>query len=153
MGKDWRQDLAKCFEDIRILESSQKEAKENFGSFCEFIAVPAFESLKAELEEFKVGAKILRVKGLSITLQLSFIKSSICQFQYSIFLPKNSVQLGLMSRTGGRRNKKALLEERQSPFMGGVAPARVMELTQEGLIGDVIDHYQNFLYTSITQPE
>ena len=151
MGKDWRQTLAECFDDIRILESSQKEAKEDFDSFCAVIAFPAFENLKDELEGHKVGAKILRIKGQSITLQVSYAKSNICQFQYTIVLPKSSVQLRLVSRTGGRRNKKALLEETETPFLGGISPARVMELSEEELILDVIEHYQNFLFTSITQ--
>jgi hypothetical protein len=153
MGKDWREDLAKCFEDTHILEAGKKEARDRFDSFCEIIADPAFDTLKEELVLYKVRSQIQKVKGQSITLKLNFTKSSICQFQYSIFLPKNSVQLDLKLRVGGRKNKKALLEENEFPFMSGIAPSAVLDIPKEDLIGDVIERYRNFLFTSITCAE
>lgn len=153
MGTDWKHDLAKCFGDIRILETSKSEARDNFDSFCDFIAIPAFENLKDELDSYKVTAKIQRIKGQSVTIQINFIKSSICQFQYTIFLPKNSVQMAIKTRMGGRKNKKALLEEREAPFMGGVVSTAVMDTLQEDLIKDVIAHYQDFVFASITEDE
>ena len=153
MGKDWREELAKCFEDVRILESSKDETRENFKSFCEIIAVPAFESLKEELNVYKMSTKIQRVKGQSITFQINFAKSSICQFQYAVCLPKNSVQLELKLRTGGRKNKKDLLKTSEFLFMGGVLSPTIMDLSQEDLIRNVIEHYKNFLFASITGAE
>lgn len=150
MGKDWREELAKCFEDVHILSASIKEAQDHFDSFCELIVSPAFKALKEELALHKVGAKIHKIKGKSITLQMNFIKSSICQFQYKIVLPKNSVQLGLKVFVSGRKNKKALLEDNEFPFLGGIAPSAVMNLPQEDLIRDVIEFYRNFIFTSIT---
>lgn len=153
MGKDWREELARCFEDIRILDSSKQEARDNFDYFCKFTAAPAFVSLKEELDQYRPGAKTLRSKGQSITFQINFVKSNICQFQYTVLLPKNSIQLELITRVVGRKNKRALLEGKEFSFMRGIAPSAVMGISQEDFIRDVIEHYRNFLFASVTSAE
>jgi len=47
--RDWKEALAKCFEELRVIEECKGETPENFKQFCEFIAEPAFESLAEEL--------------------------------------------------------------------------------------------------------
>ncbi len=148
MEKNWKEILAKCFEDIQILVTSIYETREKFENFCEYIAEPALENLKEELESYKVGAKIQSVKGHSLSFQTNFVKSSISQFQYKVYLPKNSIQLNLNFRVGGRKNKKDLMEEQEYPFMGGIAPLAVMDISKEDFILEVIRHYRNFLFTS-----
>jgi len=153
MGKNWKETLAKCFEDIQILVASIHETREKFDNFSEFIAESALESLKEELDLYKIGAKIQSIKGHSISFQTNFVKSSIRQFQYTVYLPKNSIQLELNSRVGGRKNKKGLMEEQEYPFMEGIAPPSVMDISQEDFILEVIRHYRNFLFTSTVSAE
>jgi hypothetical protein len=148
MGKNWKETLAKCFEDIQILVAGIYETREKFDNFCEFIAEPSLGNLKEELDLYKVGAKIQSIKGHSISFRTNFVKSSISQFQYTVYLPKNSIQLELNSRVGGRKNKKSLMEEQECPFMDGLTSSSVMELSQEDFILEVIRHYRNFLFTS-----
>ncbi len=148
MEKNWKETLAKCFEDIQILVTSIYETREKFDNFCEFIAEPALENLKEELDLYKVGAKIQNIKGHSISFRTNFVKSSINQFQYTVYLPKNSIQLELNSRVGGRKNKKGLMEEQECPFMEGIPPPSVMDISQEDFILELIRHYRNFLFTS-----
>lgn len=153
MGNNWKEKLAKCFEGNQILVSSIHEAREKFDNFCEFIAEPSFALLKEELDFHKVGAKIRRVRGYSISFQANFVKSSISQFQYTVYLPKNSIRLDLKSRVGGRKNKKGIVEMNECPFMKETAPSAVMEVSQEDFIHDVIRYYQNFLFNSTVSPE
>ncbi len=153
MGNNWKEVLAKCFEDNQILASSIREAREKFDNFCEFIAEPGFEQLKEELNFYKVGAKIQSIKGYSISFQTNFVKSSISQFQYIVFLPKNSIQLELKSRVGGRKTKKGIVEVNECLFMEEAAPPAVMDISQEDFIHEVIRHYRNFLFTSTVSTE
>jgi len=153
MGNNWKETLAKCFEDKQILVSSIHEAREKFDNFCEFIAESGFEQLKEELDFYKVGAKIQSIKGHSISFQTNFVKSSINQFQYTVYLPKNSIQLKLKARAGGRKNKKGIVEVNECPFMEGIAPSAVMDVSQEDFIHEVIRHYRNFLFTSTVSTE
>ncbi|MFC2167320.1 hypothetical protein ACFLQZ_05085 [Acidobacteriota bacterium] len=153
MGNNWKEMLAKCFEDNQILASSIQEARENFDNFCEFIAEPSFVQLKEELELHKVGAKIQSVKGSSISFQTNFARSSISQFQYTVYLPKNSIHLKLKSRLGGRKNKKGIVEMKEGPFMEGSEPSAVMGISQEDFIHEVIRHYRNFLFNSTVSSE
>ena len=153
MGNNWKEMLAKCFEDNQILISSIQEAREKFDDFCEFVAEPSFEQLKEELEFHKVGAKIQCVKGDSISFQTNFARSSISQFQYTVYLPKNSILLELKSRVGGRKNKKGIVEMKECPFMESASPSGVMETSQEDFIHDVICHYRNFLFNSTVSSE
>jgi len=153
MGKNWKETLAKCFEDIQILVASIYETREKFDNFCEFIALPSLGNLKEELDLYKVGAKIQSIKGYSISFQTNFVKSSISQFQYTVYLPKNSIQLELNSRVGGRKNKKDIMEEQECPFMAGISPLSVMDTSQEDFIQEVIRQYRNFLFTSTVSAE
>ncbi len=148
MEKNWKETLAKCFEDIQILVTSIYETREKFDNFCEFIAEPALENLKEELASYKVGSKIQKIKGYSLSFQTNFVKSSICQFQYKVYLPKNSIQLNLNSRIGGRKNKKGSMEEQECSFMDGISPLAVMDFSKEDFILEVIRQYRNFLFTA-----
>ena len=153
MGNNWKEVLAKCFEDNQILTSSIHEAREKFDNFCEIIAEPGFEQLKEELDSYKVNTKIQSIKGFSISFQTNFVKSSINQFQYTVYLPKNSIQLTLKSKVGGRKTKKGIVEVKECPFMEEAAPSTVMDISQEEFIHEVIRHYRNFLFTSTTSTE
>ena len=59
----------------------------------------------------------------------------------------------LKARIEGRRTKKTLLEENESRFLGGIVSSAVMDISQEELIKDVIENYQNFIFKSITGEE
>ncbi|MFC2160191.1 hypothetical protein ACFLRW_08100 [Acidobacteriota bacterium] len=153
MGNTWKETLAKCFEDNQVLAFSIHETREKFDDFCEFVAEPSFEELKEELDIYKVGAKIQSIKGQSISFRANFARSSISQFQYTVYLPKNSIHLQLKSKVGGRKNKKGIVEVNEFPFMEGATPSSVMEISREDFIHDVILHYRNILFNSTVSTE
>ncbi|TET22461.1 MAG: hypothetical protein E3J76_04755 [Candidatus Aminicenantes bacterium] len=146
MGNEWKENLASFFEGLRILEISKKETIENFDQFCEFIVEPGFESLDEELKQFGIKSKSSKSKGKSITFQINFTKSRIDNFQYIIFLPKNSLELKLKLRIRGRKRKKSLMEEKEEPFMENVEPLDILKLKKEDIILDVIEYYRRFKY-------
>ncbi len=153
MGSDWRDDLRSFFEEFTIVETSKKETLEDFDQFCEFIAEPAFESLAEALKEFKIKARSQRVKGKSITFQTNFPGLRIDNFQYTIILPKNSVELKLKLQIRGRKNSKSLLDKEEVAFMESVSPKGVLKLKKEDIIQDVLGHYRNFVLAALTSPE
>lgn len=149
MGSDWKDDLRSFFEEFTIVETSKKETLEDFDQFCEFIAEPAFESLAEALKEFKIKGKILRTKGKSIAFQTNFPGLRIDNFQYIIFLPKNSLELRLKLQIRGRKNSRSVMEKKEEPFMESVSPRGVLKLKKEDIIQDVIGHYRNFVLTAL----
>jgi len=153
MGSDWKDDLRSLFDDFTIVETSKKETLEDFDQFCEFIAEPAFESLAEALKEFKIKAKSQRTKGKSITFQTNFRGMRIDNFQYAIILPKNSIELRLKLQIRGRKNSKSVMEKKEAPFMESVSPQGLLKLKKEDIIQDVIGHYRNFIFASLTSPK
>lgn len=153
MGFDWKDDLRSFFEEFTIVETSKKETLDDFDQFCEFIAEPAFESLADVLKEFKIKTKSQRVKGKSITFQTSFPGMRIDNFQYTIVLPKNSLELRLKLHIRGRKNSRSVMERKEEPFMESVSPRGILKLKKEDLIQDVIGHYRNFVLKALTSSE
>lgn len=153
MEKDWKKQLSQVFEEFAILENCKKETLQNFDHFCEFIAEPAFESLEEELKNYEVKAKYKRTKGKSIFFQINFPRSRIDNFQYVIYLPKNSPEMKLKLRLKGRKEKGSLRKEWEESFLEGIDSSEVLNVQQETLIQDVIEHYRNFNLESITQPD
>jgi len=150
MGSDWKKDLAGFFEEYAIIETSKKEALDDFDQFCEFISEPAFENLSSELKAFGIRSKTRKNRGRSITFLINFPGSRIDNFHYAICLPKNSIQLRLTLRIRGRKTQKDALEEKMLPFMDGVNPAGVLKLKKEDIIKDVIQRYRQFVLESLT---
>ncbi len=150
MGSDWKKALASFFEEYSIIETSKKEALDDFDQFCEFIAEPAFENLSAELKEFGIRSKTQRARGTSITILINFPGSRIDNFHYSICLPKNSVELRLTLRLKGRKSRRDVMEERHVPFMDGITPGAVLKLKKEDIISDIIRYYRDFVLESLT---
>jgi hypothetical protein len=151
--QDWRDSLRSCFESMEILERCKFETAENFKQFCEFIAEPAFEALAEELKEYGIKTKYWILRGRSICLRLQFSRSNVDNFQYTISLPKNSVELKLQLNIKGRKTSKSPWEEREEPFMEKVLPSKVMKITKEELLEDIIEHYKDFTYRALTSPE
>jgi len=151
--QDWKENLRNLFKDIRIIEQSKQETLEYFDQFWEFIAVPAFESLKKELKEYGVKAKYRKIKRRTIHLQINFPHSSLDDFHYVIYLPKNSVELKLKLRIIGRQDKNNPPEQKEKQFMKDVLPSEILKLTHEELKNDVIEHYRAFKYEVIARPE
>jgi len=151
--QDWRGQIKSCFESIEILEKCKLETVENFKQFCEFIAEPAFEILAEELKAYGIKAKCWILKGKSISIRLDFPGSQADNFQYSISLPKNSVELKLRLCLRVRKTAKNSGEEWEEPFMEKVPPNKVMKIAKEELLEDVIEHYKNFTYSVLTSPE
>jgi len=151
--QDWKDLLRAAFSGIEIIERSKFETAENFRQFCEFIAEPAFEALAEELKEYGIKAKYWILRGKCISLRVQFAKSKAENFQYTISMPKNSVELKLRLTIRGRKNPKSAWEEKEEPFMEKVPADRVMKISQEELLADLIEHYKNFIYAALTSPE
>lgn len=150
--QDWKDLLRASFSSIEIIERCQFETAENFKQFSEFIAEPAFEALADELKEYGIKAKYWILRGKSISLRLQFPKSKAENFQYIISMPKNAVELKLRLTIRGRKTPKSPWEEKTEPFMEKVPADKVMKITQDELLGDVIEHYKNFIYAALTSP-
>ena len=153
MGSDWKEDLTNFFEEFSIIETSKKEALEDFDQFCEFIVEPAFESLAEALKELGIKSKSRRTKDKSISFQINFPGSRIDNFQYIVCLPKNSLEMRLKLRIRGRKNKKSVMGEKEESFMEAVNPVGVLKLKKEDIIQDVIRHYRNYILEALTSSE
>ncbi len=154
MGKtDWRTELKDHFENVRILAKCQAETLVHFEQFCEFIVEPAFEALAEEIASFGVKLKFQRSKGRDIRAGLSFAGSKDEQFQYKIVLPKNAVELRLRLHTRGRKNLKTDYETGEGEFMPGMSSAMVLKLAKETIILDLLAHYRDFIYKTLTSPD
>lgn len=153
MGTDWNVNLANYFEELKILEASKQETLENFTQFCEFIAEPAFESLEEEIKPYKIRVKIRRVRKSSISFHFFFGRSRIENFQYLICLPKNSLELDLILRIRGRKNKSSPFEESEEKFMPDMQREDLLKLEKNVLMQDVIEHYRSFTFEAFSAPD
>jgi hypothetical protein len=147
---DWKDRLRICFESIEVLERCQLETRENFTQFCEFIAEPAFEALAEEMKQYKIKCKFWTRKGRSTGIELDFPGSGIDNFQYIISLPKNSVQMKLRLQLKGRKSPQAPLEESEETFMEKIPPDRVMKISKEELLSDIVERFRNYTYQALT---
>ncbi|MFW6160163.1 MAG: hypothetical protein ACOC57_03380 [Acidobacteriota bacterium] len=150
MNSNWLKTLTELFEGIRIIQQSKKETLLKFEQFCEFVAEPAFESLVEALGEYKVKAKIKKKKEKCIILQINFEQSRVEQFEYILELPQNSVEFKLSLTTRGRRTKKGRKEEESQPFLIQAGEEDLLKISKEDIIIDVINHYRDHVYDSLT---
>jgi hypothetical protein len=152
-SNDWKDRVRAAFESIGILEKCKHETAENFKQFCEFIAEPAFEALEEELKTYGVRAKTWSVRGRSISLRLSSRGSQLNGFDYTISLPRNSVEMKLRLSLKARRTPKGPVKQRDDIFMAHVPPDRVMKITKEDLIADIIERYKDFTLEILTSAD
>jgi hypothetical protein len=151
-GETWKSELKKHFEAFKLIEKAKADTLESFAQFCEFIAEPAFESLKEEMQDYGVKVRLREDKGRSISFELSFPGSSTDNFHYRIILPKNAYELKLGLVLRGRRSKSTLLEERVLEFMKELSPGEVMKIAKEDLIRDILERYRDFTFSALTSP-
>ena len=150
---DWKDRLRMFFESIDILERCKIETQENFKQFCEFIAEPAFEALTEEMKEYKIKCKFWTAKGKSTGIQFDFPSSGVDRFHYIILLPKNSVQMKLRLQIKGRKSPKAPLEESEEAFMEGVPADKVIKISKEELLNNIVERFRNYTYEALTSPK
>jgi hypothetical protein len=154
MGRsDWKTELKDHFANMRVLERCQAETLLHFDQFCEFIVEPALENLAEEIASFGVKLRFQKTKGRDIRASLTFPGSKDEQFQYRILLPKNAVELRLGLATKGRKNLRSEFKAKESEFMPGLSPAEVLKLSKEDIILDVVGHYRDFRYETLTSPD
>ena len=151
-NSDWKVDLADFFADIKIIEQCKEQTIRDFEQLCEFIAEPAFESLAGELQNQDIKAKFKRSEKKSIDFQINFPGSKTDHFHYIIMLPKNSVELKLRLLIKGRKSKDHKLERMEKPFLENIQPFELLKLSKDVIIKDVIEHYKNFIYETISKP-
>jgi hypothetical protein len=154
MGNDdWKDCLRAAFESIGILETCKHETTENFKQFCEFIAEPAFEALGEELKVYGVRSKYWAARGRSICLRLSSRGSHLQSFDYMISLPRNAIEMRLRLSLRARKTPKGPLKEKEEDFMASVPPDRVMKITREDLIADIIERYKDLTLEILTSAQ
>jgi hypothetical protein len=151
-GETWKDELRKHFEALKLIEKAKADTLESFAQFCEFIAEPAFESLKEEMKEYGIRVRFREEKGLSIDFALAFPGSNTDNFHYKIVLPKNAYELRLGLVLKGRKSKSAPLEEKTLTFMKERPLAEIMKIAKEDLIRDILEHYGDFTLSSLTSP-
>jgi hypothetical protein len=151
--RDWRDSLRACFESIEILQGCKYETLENFKQFCEFIAEPAFEALADELKAYGIKVKYSILRGKSVGIRFRSPHSKADDFEYTISLPKNAVELRLRLQIREKKSPRGAWQERDEPFMERVSPDKVMKITKEELLEDIIEHYKNSAYRALTLPE
>ena len=149
---DWKDKLARFFEDVRIIERCKEQTLKDFDQFCEFIAEPAFESLSEEFRKQKIKSKYKRSKKKSIDFQMNFPGSRIDQFHYIIYLPKNSIELKPRLLIKGRRGKEGRLETTEKSFLEEIKPEGLLKLAKEKVITDVIENYEYFIFENTAKP-
>jgi hypothetical protein len=147
---DWKDRLRIFFESIDVLERCKIETRQNFTQFCEFIAEPAFESLVEEMKQYKIKCKFWTLRGKSTGIRFDFAGSGVDSFQYIVTLPKNSVQMKLRLQIRGRKSAKAPLDEIEEFFMERIPPDKVMKISKEELLSDVVERFRNYTYEALT---
>ncbi|MDH7512781.1 MAG: hypothetical protein QHH14_07540 [Clostridiales bacterium] len=68
-------------------------------------------------------------------------------------MPKNSVELKLRLRIRGRKTAKSPWQENEESFLSELPPGKVIKMSKEELIEDVIEHYRNFTLKALTSPD
>ena len=149
MDRNWKNDLAACFEDLQVIEKCRTEAVERFIEFCEYVAEPAFEALGEELLRFGVKTKSRTIRGVSAHLEIRFPRSRIDQFHYILWMPKNSVELVLKLTVRGRRTPSGPLAEKIVPLIQKVEAKEILKLEVEALAQDIIARYRKFLFDGV----
>lgn len=154
MTKDkWKKTLQDCFEKIRLIEKCQKETRENFAQFCEFIAEPAFETLEEALKDYGLKTWYKKEGANLVRFEISFLKSREVQFSYGIHLPPNSIQMKLKLILKGRQTKNSPFREQVDTFMAHIAPENVLGISKEELMEDILNRYRDFMIESLTSSE
>ena len=146
----WKDRLRAVGEDFELLKKCKRATLENFQQFYEFIAEPAFESLRLEFRRYRIRASYGRLKKRAAYFRVNFARSGADNFYYILSLPRNAVEMRLKLFVRGRKTPQAALEDREELFMPGLMPAEVLKLEREALIMDVIARYQEFNYRAKT---
>jgi hypothetical protein len=151
-GETWKDELRRHFDAFKLIEKAKADTLESFAQFCEFIAEPAFESLKEEMRDYGVKVRFRADKGRSINFELSFPGSNTDNLHYRVVLPKNAYELKLGLVLRGRKSKSALLEERAMEFMKELSPGEIIKIAKEDLIRDILERYRDFTFSALTSP-
>ena len=150
---DWKDEVAKHFDNVRVIERCRAETLEHFDQFSEFIAETAFEALEEELKGRGVRVRYEKRQGRSVRISFDFPRSKTDQFHYIIRLPRNSVELRLELEIRTRKNPRTVLAVSGHEFMPGLEPAEIMKISKEELLLDILERYRNFVYAAMTSPD
>ena len=154
MGKiEWKTELRRHFDSLRVIERCHTETSGYFNQFCEFIAESAFESLAGELALFRIKSCQKKNKGRDIRFSVCFPGTKDDQFHYRIFLPKNAVELRLKLQVKARRTTTADYQTTDEDFMPGLFSLEVLKMDKDEVIHDIIEHYHRFCYETLTSPD
>ncbi|MGB7297018.1 MAG: hypothetical protein WBC70_15645 [Candidatus Aminicenantales bacterium] len=149
-AEDWKDRLRMLIDSVSVLERCQRETRENFKQFCEFIAETAFESLAEEMKEHKIKAKFWTESGKSTGIRLDFPSSRVPAFHYIVSLPPNSVQMKLRLQVKGPASTDGPSQDIEKVFMESLPPDRILKVGKEDFLEDIIEHFKNYVYTALT---
>jgi hypothetical protein len=147
---DWKDELRKYFESVKIIQKSKAETQESFAQFCEFIVEPAFEILEDEMKAYGIKVRLSQEKSRFVHFEFFFPGSKIDNYHYKLILPRNSYELRLSLVLKGRKLPQSALEEIKEDFMKDVFPSEVMKISKDDLIRDIIAHYRDFNLAALT---
>ncbi len=147
---DWKIRMRMFIDSVSILERCKRETSENFKQFCEFIAETAFESLAEEMKEYKIKAKFRTDIGKSTGIQIDFPNSRVPSFHYIISLPQNSVEMKLRLQVKGPPSPGGSSSDIDKVFMEEIPPGKIMRISKEELLNDIIEHFKDYVFATLT---
>lgn len=153
MKEEIKKKLSSLFEDIRIIEQSQEEAKIQFDQFCEFIAEPAFEDLIEGLEEIGCKARIFKnpQKWILIRVNFNFLQPVV--FEYKLQLAPKAINLDLIQVIRYRLAKEKEWKEKSEPFQPELQESDLLKLEKNDLLSHFIGICREHLFHFLTSPK
>ncbi|OQX54750.1 MAG: hypothetical protein B5M54_04725 [Candidatus Aminicenantes bacterium 4484_214] len=152
MKDEIKNKLNSFFEDIRIIEQSQEEAKLEFEQFCEFIAEPAFEELIEGLEEMGSKARIIKSPREWILIRINFNFSQPIVFEYKLELIPKTVRLKLNQIVRYRLAKEREWQERVELFQLESQEKDLIKIDKNVLLAHFLKTCQEHLFRFVTSP-
>ena len=150
MKEDWKERLASLYEEIRIIEQSQEEAKVQFEQFCEFIAEPAFEEFMETLEELGGKGRVFKNPREWILFRVNFNFLQPVIFEYKLELPPQALQLRLNQVVRYRLAKEKDWQEKIEPFRPGLEDEDLLKLDKEKLLTHFLEICREHLFHLLT---
>ena len=105
------------------------------------------------MKQYKIKCKFWTRKGRSTGIEFDFPSSGVNSFHYIILLPKNAVQMKLRLQIKGRKSPQAALEEFEEAFMEGVPADKVIKISKEELLNNIVECFRNYTYEALTSPK
>jgi len=150
---DWKEEIASCFDDLRILEKCRTEVDAKFAHFYEFVARPAFEALAEQFKPHRIRCAFGRSRDNRFHFEATFPGRREPQFEYCLWVPPRAVELSFMLTLQGRPFPGGAIQEKTFPFLKSAAAADILRLDKDDLAHDVVARYKRFVTGAAITPE